>query len=210
MPLKQSPTKGKPNTAGEGRKAEIINVGINLFAEKGYHGTTLDEIAEQVGITKAALYYYISSKEEILQEINKRNMAGMEQAIKLHKSSLPPADKLRKVIQYYVKFAAETGKRASIHFEQTNALPKKHRDTVQRKKKEVERALQEVLREGVEQGCFVIDDVKLASFAILGACNWTYHWYHPDGGLTPEQIAQHFITILEKGYLKSNGSSLNH
>ena len=52
--LKQSQTKAKPGTAGEGRKTEIINVGINLFAEKGYHGTTLDDIAEQVGRPGAA------------------------------------------------------------------------------------------------------------------------------------------------------------
>ena len=98
--MKQSQTKSKTNSTGEGRKAEIINVGTSLFAEKGYHGTTLDEIAEQVGITKAALYYYIKSKEEILQEITNKNLAGMEQAIELHKSNLPPKEKLRQVIEF--------------------------------------------------------------------------------------------------------------
>ena len=98
--------------------------------------------------------------------------------------------------------AAEHREEIAIVFEQTGALSTRTYKAVQHQKKEVERTLQEILKEGVEQGDFAIDDVRLASFAILGLCNWTYHWYRSGGEFTSEQIADTYIDLLEKGYIK--------
>ena len=193
--------------AREDRKSHIIETGICLFAEKGYYATTLDEIAQRIGVTKAALYYYVKSKEEILREINKRNKARMEKPVRLSKSNLTPRDKLHKLVRYYVSFSAESAEEANILFNQTNSLPKKMRLEITRKKKEVERALQHILKEGVQQGCFDIKNLRITSFAILGLCNWTYHWYHPDGELTPKQIADIFIDFIDKSILVDKNKS---
>ena len=69
-------------------------------------------------------------------------------------------------------------------------------------KSELEWILQKTIREGVEQKLFNTADIKIVSFTIMAACNWTYHWYRPNGDLTPEQIADRVISLLEKGYMK--------
>lgn len=184
------------------RKEEIIRVAARLFATKGYHATTLTEIAGELGITKPALYYHVRDKEDILREIVNRIMEPMEAASRVGKSDLSPREKIKEITKILVKFAAERRETTLIAFEEVKILPKRTRDAVRRRQKEVEQSLQEALKEGVESGDFMVSDVKAAAFAILGATNWVYRWYQPRGKLTPDIIAEQFIDFLENGYLK--------
>ncbi len=184
------------------RKDEIIRISAKMFAAKGYHATTLDEIARELGVTKPALYYHISNKEEILREIIGRIMEPMEEVAKVGRSNLPPKERIRRMIRMLVEFGAERKETTLIAFEQVNILPQRSRDALRRREKDVERVLQQTLKEGVEQGCFVVDDIKMASFTILAVSNWVYRWYRPDGYLTLTQIADQFIYLLENGYMK--------
>jgi AcrR family transcriptional regulator len=188
------------------RKEEIIRVAAQLFATKGYHATTLDEIARELDITKPALYYHIRDKEDILREIVNRIMEPMEAASKMGRSSLSPREKIKEIVRILVKFAAERKETTLIAFEEVKILPKRTSDAIKRRQKEVELSLQEVLREGVARGDFEVNDIKVASFDILGAANWVYRWYQPRGKLTPEIIAEQFVNFLESGYLKKQSS----
>lgn len=198
--MKEKYTRNKSTT----RKDEIIEIATKLFADRGYHVATLDDVAKQLEVTKAALYYHIrGGKEEILREICNRVMKRVTRDIlKIQRSSLSPREKLRQVIHELVGLAAEGREEAAIIFEQTGGLSARTHKLIQHHKKEVERSLQEVLKEGVQQGDFAIDDVRITSFAILGLCNWTYHWYRSGGEFTSEQIADTYIHILEKGCMK--------
>jgi AcrR family transcriptional regulator len=197
------PTKQKqPNNSMTKRRDEIISVAAQIFAVKGYHATTLDEIAREIGITKPALYYYINSKEDILREIVGKIMEPMEEVTEVGKSALPPRERLAKIIQMLVKFGAERKETTRIAFEQINILPRRSRDALRRRQKDVEEVVHETIRDGVERGDFAVDDAKLATLAILAVSNWIYRWYQPDGGLTPAQIADQFIHLLENGYIK--------
>ena len=184
------------------RRDEIIRVAAKIFAAKGYHATTLDEIARELGITKPALYYHVRNKEEILREIISKIMEPMEEAIKVGGSSLPPRDKIERIVQILVKFGAERKETTLIAFEELKILPKRSRDAVRRRQKGLERVLQEVLREGAAQGVFTPADEKMVAYSILASSNWVYRWYHPDGGLTPAEIAEKFSHFFERGYLK--------
>jgi AcrR family transcriptional regulator len=184
------------------RREEIIRVAARLFATKGYHATTLTEIAKELGFTKPALYYHVRDKEDILREIVNQIMEPMETASKVGRSSLSPREKIKEIVKILVKFGAERKETTLIAFEEVKILPKRTRDAIRRRQKEVEQSLQEVLSEGVDKGDFEVSDVKVASFAILGATNWVYRWYQPRGKLTPERIAEQFINFLEGGYLK--------
>jgi AcrR family transcriptional regulator len=185
------------------RKEEIIRVAARLFAVKGYHATTLNEIASELGITKPSLYYHVRDKQDILREIVSRIMEAMESASKVGKSDLPPRERMKAMIRILVKFAAERKETTLIAFEEVKILPKRTRDAVKRRQKDVEKSLQETLKEGVGKGDFEVKDIKAASFAILGATNWVYRWYQPGGKLTPDKIADQFIDFLESGYLKT-------
>ncbi len=184
------------------RKEEIIRVAARLFAAKGYHATTLDEVAGELGITKPALYYHIRDKKEILREIINRIMEPMEVASRVSKSNLSPREKVKEIVGLLVKLGAERKETTLIALEEVKILPKRTRDAVRRRQKEVEQSLQNALKEGVASGEFQVDDIKMTSFAILGAANWIYRWYKPGGSLTPEKIAEHFTNFLENGYLK--------
>lgn len=184
------------------RKEEIIRVAARLFATKGYHATTLTEIAGELGITKPALYYHVRDKEDILREIVNRIMEPMEAASRTGKSDLSPREKIKEIVKILVKFSAERRETTLIAFEEVKILPKRTRDAVRRRQKEVEQAMQEALKEGVESGEFKVTDTKVAAFAILGATNWVYRWYQTRGKLTPDTIAEQFIDFLENGYLK--------
>jgi AcrR family transcriptional regulator len=188
------------------RKEEIIRVAARLFANKGYHATTLDEMAGELGITKPALYYHVRDKEDILREIVNRIMEPMEAASRMGRSGLSPREKIREIVRILVKFAAERKETTLIAFEEVKILPKRTSDAIKRRQKEVELSLQQALKEGVDRGDFEVNDIKVASFAILGAANWVYRWYQPRGKLTPEIIAEQFINFLENGYLKKRSS----
>jgi len=186
----------------ETRKDEVIRIAARLFAAKGYHATTLDEIAEEIGVTKPALYYYITSKEDILRSIVNRIMEPMEEVCQVGRSALSPREKIERMIRILVMFSTERGETTLIAFEQANILPKRSRDALRRRQKDVEDIVQQTLKEGVEAGTFVVPDIKITCFAILAVANWTYRWFDPAGNLTPREIADQFISLLEHGYLK--------
>ena len=184
------------------RRDEIMQVAARIFATKGYHATTLEEIARELGITKPALYYHVRSKEEILREIINKILEPMEAALKVGKSSLSPKGKIEEIVKILVKFGAERQDTTLIAFEEVKTLPTRSRNAIRRREKELEETVQKIFQDGVNQGYFVIDDVKMVSFAILAASNGVYRWYRPNGYLSPTDIAERFVKLFENGYMK--------
>jgi len=184
------------------KETQIINEAIKLFSQKGYHTTTLDEIAAALGITKAALYYYFPSKNHILRSIMQQSISFMGETVKTGKSNAPPIEKLREICILVTELAAVTQNQAKIFFEQIHILPTRTRNALMRKENEIIKTLQNVLQEGVDDKVFRIKDVKICSYAILGLCNWTYRWYRPGGRLTPKQIAEITADLILNGVLK--------
>ena len=183
------------------KKVSILGEALKLFAEKGYHSTTLDEVAKRLGVTKAALYYYFDNKAQIIRVIMRKHIDNMTQSVKLVSSELTPKDKLREFIRCHVKNVTTSLDDTKILFEQINALPPKTRQSIENKEREYDRALQVILQEGIDDGSFKIDDVKVISYAIIGLCNWTYRWYKPDGRLTPDKLSDIIISLVENGLL---------
>lgn len=184
------------------RKEEIIIAAAKIFASKGYHAATLDEIAAEIGISKPALYYHIKNKEEILKEIISRIMEPMESVAKMGRSDLPPRKRMGNMIRMLIQFAAERKETTQIALELNKMLPKRSHDALKKRQKDVEQVLQDTLSDGMKNGDFTVCDTKIIAFAILAVSNSIYRWYQPDGKFTHSQIADHFIKLLEHGYLK--------
>jgi TetR/AcrR family transcriptional regulator, cholesterol catabolism regulator len=185
----------------ENRKNEIIGVALKLFSQEGYHSTTLDKVAAEIGVSKATLYYYFRNKEEIIRAILDRSLDRMKKTLDIKKTSLSTTEKLRQFVEYHVVFGADDAELAKITFEQLNILPKRSREVLKRKQREIVVFLQDLLQQGVDEGIIKVGNNKIAAFAIIGMCNWTYHWYKPGGQLTPGQISELYINLLENGYL---------
>jgi AcrR family transcriptional regulator len=196
--MKQKPV---PNN-GNNRREEIIKVAAQIFSTKGYHGTTLDEIARQIGVSKPALYYHIKNKEELLKEIVGRIMEPMESVARVGRSDLPPRHRISEMIRMLIQFAAERQEITLIALELNKILPKRTREALRKRQKDVEEVLMQTLEEGMREGVFKSGDSKMFAFAILAAANSVYRWYDPEGNLNHEQIAKEFIRLLELGYLK--------
>jgi TetR/AcrR family transcriptional regulator, cholesterol catabolism regulator len=197
--MKQRQTNG----TGVNRRDEIIRAAEKIFAEKGYQATTLDEIAREIGITKASLYYYIKSKTEILQSIVNRMIEPMEAVARTGRSPGSPKERLEKMIRQLVEFGAERKEITRIVFEQGNVLPKRTRDAINRRREEVDKVIRDTLKEGMEQGIFHFDDAKITSFAIVAIANGLYRWYQNTGKRDPNYISREFINLLEKGLLNN-------
>lgn len=173
-----------------------------LFAAKGYHAVTLDEIAQRLNIRKASLYYYIKSKEALLEEISDILLARSVGSLdKIPRSHLTPVNKLRQFIINQINTNTNSIDLTAIFYDQASSIDKRFHSRYNKYKKRGETDLQLILQEGVDKGYFVIDDIKMASFLILSACNWIYKWYNPYGRLKPDEIASIYIKILENGLL---------
>ncbi len=188
------------------RKQKIIDTAAYLFQKKGYSSTTLDDVSNELGVSKAALYHYVSSKDELLsmiytQALNKIFMDTNE----ISRMELPPDEKLRLIIHNHIKnIIIKNLPMLSVFFSEENQLPEKDYQKIREEKRKYNRILEEIIKDGISKGVFKKVDIKLQSYAILGMCNWIYKWHKSDQNMyTPDQIADYFIALLETGYLKN-------
>ena len=183
----------------------IIDKASVLFHEKGYRATSLEDIAKELGVSKAALYHYIESKEELLFIIYKQVFDfAFHQAIVIASSAFPPDEKLRQIIWGHINHVLiKNIPMFSVFFSMENELSSKYYKKVLEWKKQYNRIIESTIQEGIDQGFIKdMDSPKLLVFAIIGMCSWLYKWYKPDGKWNGDHISHAFIKILEEGYLK--------
>jgi TetR/AcrR family transcriptional regulator, cholesterol catabolism regulator len=183
----------------------ITKMATKIFAEKGYHAGTLDDVARQLDVTRASLYYHVKNKEALLKDICNNFMGvALKNSKEILESGVSAREKLQEYIRGQVIAAANRKELCMVLFEQANALNSRTYKKLKKQMRDFDQVLIEILKEGVKEGVFKIKDIRLASFLILGACFWTYHWFYAEGRLTPEQIADEVITLVENGYLSSS------
>lgn len=182
------------------RRTEILHAALRAFREAGYHGTTLDDIARQLGVRKTALYYYFPDKEAILYACHREGLEEVAGLVAQAQSFPSYADQLAHVIREHVRVMTDTLEGSSLAFE-VAALSPAHRAEVIAARDRYEQALRDIVRRGVEAGEFRAVDPKLAVFAILGAINWVARWYSPDGSVPARALGLHYATHLLRGLL---------
>jgi AcrR family transcriptional regulator len=185
------------------RRAEIVQAALHAFREKGYHQTTLGDIADKLGVRKTALYHYFPDKESILYHCHRESLnevsGFLETARELYDSA---ADQLRYVIQEHVKVMTDTLEGSPVSFE-VPSLTGERLEEIVRARDLYERGLRAIIEKGIQSGEFQPMDAKLAVFAILGAINWISRWFHPGGAIRTTdmgiQFADHLVGGLTNG-----------
>ncbi len=188
------------------RKQKIIDTAASLFHRKGYASTTLDDVAGELGISKAALYHYVGSKDELLSIIYTQAFENVfKDTNEISGMDLPPDEKLRLIIRNHINnIIIKDLSMFSVFFSEESQLPEKDFKKIRGEKKKYTRIVAEIIAEGISQGMFKNSDSNLQAYAILGMCNWIYKWYKPEKtDYTPDEIADHFISLLQNGYLES-------
>ena len=189
------------------RKQKIIDTAAALFHQKGFASTTLDDVSKELGISKAALYHYVGSKDELLSIIYTQAFDNIfKDTYEISGMDLAPDEKLALIIRNHIKnIIIKDLSMFSVYFSEESQLPAKDFKKIRAEKKKYTQIVAKIVAEGISEGLFKNVDPLLQAYAILGMCNWIYKWYHPaKTNYTPEQIADQFIALLEAGYLKSS------
>ena len=188
----------------------ILAEAARLFCEKGYHATSMEDLATEVGVKKGSLYYYIESKEQLLLEVAERTAPRPIASVValLEDTQLTTEQKLRTAIaKHFELLATGTGLAWSrVYLHEYRALSEEHQRKLLEQRQQYERFFRRLITEGVEHGEFAQVDVATVTRAILGMCNWAIEWYSPKGKLSGKEIASIFSDLILKGLLKSSNS----
>ncbi|MEQ6375652.1 TetR/AcrR family transcriptional regulator [Bacillaceae bacterium S4-13-56] len=183
-------------------KERMLQTCIQLFEEKGFSETSIQDIVEAEGVTKGTFYYYFSSKEEVLMTIHRLYIDTLleQQAVILSNPSLTNGEKLRQLIGMLVSNIAPHGDSARVFFRELRHLSAEHLEEVRPKRDRVRKGMQKVIEAGVSAGEFRSDlDPSIVTLGILGACNWTYQWFNPYGRVSADEVADTYMKMIGEG-----------
>jgi TetR/AcrR family transcriptional regulator, cholesterol catabolism regulator len=184
------------------REESILQAAAACFGEQGYRATTLEAVAERLGISRVTLYRYCPSKEELLARVFARSIAIFQRGLQqICTQDVSPEEKLRQIIRHQIRLMADHRNFLSVFFSEEGNLPAEMARRARAERRMYDELIEGVIREGVEAGRLAPLSPKLLSFAILGMCNWLYQWYQPDGPLSADEVARIFIQLVEHGYL---------
>jgi AcrR family transcriptional regulator len=186
-------------TASATTRIEILKAAAAAFRRLGYHGATVERIADALRMKKGNLYYYFRDKEDILFACHQYSLDRLLAILDdVEQSNRPPDEKLRQLIVSSVHTILDELHGTAL-FLDLEALSPSHFKTIVARRDRFDRGLRQVLAEGIGSGSFARRDAKLLSFAILGAVNWIPRWYRPDGPATSQEIAERFAEYLIAG-----------
>lgn len=182
----------------------LVGVAGELFAERGYRATTLDDVADALEVKKASLYYYIDTKNSLLQAIYDQILGRIaEQVLPLADLDLPADERLRRMVESHIQFVTAERSLLSVVFREEWELPDELRKGLEHTKRRYEDAFEKVVREGQEQGVLRPGSSRLMVLALLGMTNWMHTWYDPDRHDRREIVGE-FVQLLESGWLASD------
>ena len=188
---------------------EILHASARIFSIKGFHATSMQDIAEAVSLQKASLYHHFASKQEILLAILDYALdVIIERLEKVAVQPLPPDQKLRQSMITYLQALAEYQDLAIVLLLEHRSLNEVMLQRHIPRRDRFERLWRDLVQEGKEAGIFHCDQPSLAGRALLGVMNWTVTWYHKDGPLPIERIADQFTQLFLRGLLLRSDSLL--
>lgn len=195
------PTRPALRARYDARRAELVATAARVFAARGYHATSIDDLLEATGLTRGGLYHYTEGKQDLLIAVLDELMDPLlERARSIVARPATPEAHLRAVTQAWLEHVAAHRDHMVVFNQERRTL---ERDAgwqhVRASRREFERLLGDVLRRGVDEGAFSVRDPQLVLLALLGMGNYTAQWYAPDGRLRAEQIAEGYCELLLDG-----------
>lgn len=191
------------------RSDEIIDAAARVFAERGYHGTSTQAIADVLGMRQASLYYYFASKEAALELVCLRGTDGfVEGAEAVVESAGTPLDKLARLIAAHLAPIETKRDYVKVFINERRYLPAGSRRRLGRMSRRIERCFEHVILAGIADGSIDRDtDARLAMLAVLGMCNAVINWRPADQAKDVNRIAEEFARLVANGLAASNGAT---
>jgi AcrR family transcriptional regulator len=178
----------------------VVAASAELFDRSGFSSVTMEDIAAEIGVAKASLYHYFTSKDDILVSIHEEFIDLLHER---HRERLQigfgPEQLLLEIMADILELMETHHGHVRVFFEHHRELPVEARRRIRVKREDYETAVTEIIRRGVNEQVFRPCDPHLAALAVFGMCNWAYQWLRPNGDLRPRQIAYQFYGYLIQG-----------
>jgi AcrR family transcriptional regulator len=179
------------------KRERTIGAAVDLFYEKGYDNTTLDEVAERLGVTKPFIYANFGSKTELLAEICLRGVQAAHEAIDgVLARRLGPTESLRLFASRYVTAILENQKPIAVYTREEKNLDPGDVRRIGEMRRDFFGKMAKLLEQGAASGEFALDDAPMAALGIGGAVTWATFWYRPHGRLSVPEIAESMTTLI--------------
>jgi AcrR family transcriptional regulator len=198
MPTPAPPTRPRLRDRYDRKQQQIVRGAARVFAEHGYDQTTIQDLAEAIGLAAGGLYHYVGSKEQLLERICDQIMDPLlDRARELVDTDAPPAQQLRELVRLWVTHVTEDRDHMLVFQQERHVIERgaQWRD-IRTSRKQFERLLEEVVRRVHLDGQLALPDDRLAVSALLGMVNHTVQWYRPRGRLSPAEIADGYVDLL--------------
>ena len=197
--------KSVPNNE---RLAEVYRTAAQIILRKGYDATSINDIANALGMTKAGLYHYINGKKELLFDIMNFGLDELdEEVVTPARSIADPSARLRFIIASHAQLVTRGQGAITILVDEITALTPAQNRMITRRKREYFNRLRDVLNELKSAGKLQDVDTTAATFSLLGMINWLSRWFRQDGKLTQEQVADQITRIALNGLLRESRST---
>jgi AcrR family transcriptional regulator len=180
------------------RRNELTRQAARLFAEKGYHGTSIGDLAEAMGVQKGSLYAHIESKADLLWEVARDGATAFHAALDTVPDDLKATEKIRLALRAHLGVVAEQLDVATVFIREWRYLDGERREEFVAERRRYEERFRALFREGRERGELRTDlDDATATLLALSAANWAYTWLRP--GADTDELADRFFTALRDG-----------
>jgi AcrR family transcriptional regulator len=181
------------------KRMAVLRAGAQLFRERGFDRTSLDDIANELVVSKRTLYYYVESKDDILFQCNRLALEFMDDAVQQTSVIGSPAlDRIKVLLRSYASLLANDFG-ACLVLVRVNLLPVEQCTILREGRKKIDVALRQLIREGIDDGSISPCEPKYATAAIFGALNWIPHWYSDKETQPYEQIVEQLLAVLLDG-----------
>jgi AcrR family transcriptional regulator len=201
MALPSPPTRPALRARYEARRREVVATAAEVFAERGYDGTSISELTDATGLAAGGLYHYIEGKDDLLIAICDELLEPLlECAREIVATDAPPVEQLRELVAAWVSHVVAHRHHMLVFTQERQAIERQPRwRRVRSQRKAFEEILDDLLARGEADGSMTFADRRLSLLALLGMVNYTPQWVRPKGRLTPGEIADGYCAIVLGG-----------
>jgi TetR/AcrR family transcriptional regulator, cholesterol catabolism regulator len=200
---RRGPANGKQSKPAT-RLEEVLQSAANIFFAKGYHASSIEDVARDVGMLKGSLYYYIKSKDDLLFRLL---LAGIEDSDAFIARQIDPesdpVEQLERAIRAQIDYIIQNRVQFGLFLHEFDSLSGKRQHKLISVMSRYNSRFVELVRRAQEQGKLINGEPWIIVNGILGMCNWLYRWYDPDQVSDSEQIKNVFVRLVFEGIRKS-------
>jgi AcrR family transcriptional regulator len=186
----------------ESRYDELIDTAARIFAAHGFKSTTIQDIAREMNMTGAAVYYYIKSKDDLLYEIWRRAGSKLQISVdKIINLDVNPEQKIRMFFQNHLRLIIQDKPIFEVLILERSRLPSKGKDALERDERRYQETLSEIIK-SLPADKMAIAEPKILAFGILATLNGVIRWYSPEDRLSLDEIADIYFEAFMRGILR--------